>query len=250
MPSRQITQRLEKFLKQGAAREVCSICREPFGHNVRTYSGVAAGGALACVGECCVRRLEAIYFVGVFLHDKHGVYAGVGGKAPGSGKSYSVEQIAAAVARTQKNIQILDEEFGDLDAVLKRGGVPNARFTGLDDPPWKVADAEWFEQHPERSHHARLPMAGEAEAFGLDRREPPPQDHGLCMLVRQVEPGRRIRTAIFMPEPTLPVPDLEPLAHALFDIAARDAGTGRPVRKAEVMALCERYMNAGGIADG
>jgi hypothetical protein len=43
---------LKEFIEQGEEREICSICRAPFGHNVRTYSGAAAGGALALASSC------------------------------------------------------------------------------------------------------------------------------------------------------------------------------------------------------
>jgi hypothetical protein len=233
-----VTRRLKRFLAAGP--ELCSLCHEPFGHNVRTYSGVAGDGALACVGECCAHHLERIYYAGVFLRNKHGVYSR-GARLRGTGKSYSTEEVADHIGRLQKAVEAIDDAVGDIDGAVKRAGVKEARFAGFGDTPWKVADAEWFKRHPDRSHHARQPMEGEAEAFGFD--EEPPPGHELMMLVRQVEPGRRIRLG-FYKLVGLPVPDAESLAHALCDIAARDAGTGKPVNKAELMALCERYARA------
>jgi hypothetical protein len=234
-----VMRRLRRFLAAGP--ELCSLCHEPFGHNVRTYSGVAGDGALACVGECCAHHLERIYCAGVFLHNKHGVYSR-SARRTGTGKSYSTEELADRIGRLQKAVAAIDDAVGDIDGIVKRAGVKKVRFAGFDNTPWKVADAEWFKQHPDRSHHARQPMEGEAEAFGFD--EEPPPGHELTMLVRQVEPGRRIRFAFYKFR-GLPVPDAEPLAHALYDIAARDGGTGKPINKAELMALCSRYARAG-----
>ena len=59
------------------------------------------------------------------------------------------------------------------------------------------------------------------------------------MLIRQVEPGKRIRAGFFIPTQALPVPDAESVAHALFEIA-----TGRepiPHGGEALGALIEKY---------
>src|SRR5262249_18823984 len=62
------------------------------------------------------------------------------------------------------------------------------------------------------------PHAGENEfeRFGLA-----PAGHQLILLLRQVEPGKRIKTGFFISEELLPVPDVEAVAHALFDISTK-----------------------------
>jgi hypothetical protein len=241
MISRSIRRRLEKFLRQGDARERCSICQDSFAHNVRTYSGIAVGGALARVGECCLSRLKEVYFVGVFIRDKHGLYGGVPAQQPDKDKNYSAEETANQIARLQKAIETIDEEVGDLEGLAKRGGVKKVRFAGLADTPWKAADAEWFEQHPDRSHRMRLAMDGEAEALGFGLNESAPDGCRPIVLVRQIEPGKRMRFGLFMPAALMPIPESEALAHAFCDIASRDGGTGKPITKAEVMTLYQRY---------
>jgi hypothetical protein len=104
------------------------------------------------------------------------------------------------------------------------------------DAPWKTADAEWFKRHPDRTHHARAPMKGEAAMFGVDT--PPGME--LTILVRQLEPGRRVRSAFFKPT-DLPIPDVEPLAHALMDLSLRPRVTNEAIERAELMELWRRY---------
>ena len=41
----------------------------------------------------------------------------------------------------------------------------------------------------------------------------------MLMLVQQVEPGRRLRAAVFLDANLLPLPDDESAVHALFEVA-------------------------------
>jgi hypothetical protein len=193
--------------------EKCVRCGQPFAHNVRTYGGVLDDEAVV-VGECCVDRLSRIHTVGVYVHDRHGLY-GEGSGLMDEGKPKSSEEVISAMIGLQKAIETVDAEIGEVDAVPKKAGVAAARMN-LTDAPWKAADAEWFERHPDRTHHARAPMKGEAANLGLDS-DPTPPEMELTILVRQVEPGRRLRSAFFKPT-DLPLPDVEPLAHALMDL--------------------------------
>jgi hypothetical protein len=67
-----------------------------------------------------------------------------------------------------------------------------------------------------------------------------PPDHQLEALVRQVEAGRRVRVA-FIRNTTVPIPDIEPVIHALFDSVSAASGTGKVLSVAEVAALARSY---------
>ena len=87
----------------------------------------------------------------------------------------------------------------------------------LPDGPWKDDDRIWFEQNRERSHRVRMPFPGEYDAEAAKA----PTGHVLIVLVRQVEPGMRIRPAVSLNADLLPLPDDEAVAHALFEVAMR-----------------------------
>jgi hypothetical protein len=67
--------------------------------------------------------------------------------------------------------------------------------------PWKEADRKWFEAHPDRTIRIRDRFAGETFAGPVD-----PNDHAPFVLVRQLEPGCRVRRQVdsleFMDENT------------------------------------------------
>jgi len=73
---------------------------------------------------------------------------------------------------------------------------------------WREDDRRWFAANPTRSH--RLRRAFEAETL-LGRAAP------TWIAVRQIEPGKRLRLGF---EPPEPLPNAEPVAHALFDVLA------------------------------
>ena len=102
-------------------------------------------------------------------------------------------------------------------------------------PSLKKDDREWFEQHPGRSHRARFPFDGEVGPEELVA----PEGHRLLVLLRQVEPGKRIKTGFFISNELLPVPDAEAVAHALFDIATRRVPV--PRNGEEMCTLIEKY---------
>jgi hypothetical protein len=83
------------------------------------------------------------------------------------------------------------------------------------DSPWKDEDRGWFERNQKRSHRLRMPLPGE----GDEEAAKTPAEHALILLVRQVEPGKRIRAAVSISANLLPVPDDEAAAHALFEVA-------------------------------
>src|SRR5262249_10934796 len=167
-------------------------------------------GEIALV-ECCAARLHEIHTAGLCSHRNYDFLAGGGGT---NENGYSVEQVADAIIAFQRTVAIIDEELKD---VWQRGGMklPYGPVHTLD-YPWKTDDRDWFEQHPERSHRARMPFAGEAEPEEMGST---PEGHQPLMLIRQVEPRRRIRAGFFIPSQMLPVPDHESVAHALFEVA-------------------------------
>ena len=101
----------------------------------------------------------------------------------------------------------------------------------------KDDDRTWFAQHPTRTHRTRSLHSG-------DSRIPrPPPGHEVLVLVRQVEPGMRLKRFFYINQQKLPVPDIEALAHALFDVV--DGGnSGAPIDKDKLGMLINRYRTA------
>jgi hypothetical protein len=76
--------------------------------------------------------------------------------------------------------------------------------------PWMKTDAAWFKAHPQRSHHIRRAM---------------PEEMPLkWVVVRQLEPGFRLRRGF---NPPMPPPDSEILGHAIFDALHAAVVAGR-----------------------
>ena len=65
----------------------------------------------------------------------------------------------------------------------------------------------------------------------------------LVMLLRQAEPGKRVRTAFYIHAELWPAPEIEAVAHLLFDIATGQQA--QPRDAAERSALVEKYHVAG-----
>jgi hypothetical protein len=108
------------------------------------------------------------------------------------------------------------ETKGGIADTLKRAGVANAFVEqAFGDSAWKEDDREWFAQNPSRTHRIRLPFSGECDAEAANV----PAGHTLIVLVRQVEPGIRMRPALCCNANLLPLPDDEAAAHALFEVA-------------------------------
>lgn len=105
---------------------------------------------------------------------------------------------------------------------------------------WKASDADWFAAHPFRSHRLRpLLSPDEAEQFFAIAGEATPKappGYELQVLIRQVAPGLRVRQMFFR-RTTIPIPDDEAIARALFNIIAQN----RPADTWEVAELAERF---------
>jgi hypothetical protein len=81
--------------------------------------------------------------------------------------------------------------------------------------PWTSDDRQWFERNPQRSHRARPPFPGECD----EEVAKTPASHALIMLLRQVEPGRRLRVAVPLGADLVPLLDDEAGVHGLFELA-------------------------------
>jgi len=69
---------------------------------------------------------------------------------------------------------------------------------------------------------------------------PLPPGHGYRIVVRQLAPGLRVRT-VLPQNSSIPVPDLDAICHALFNIMWRGEGRrGDPISATEVLDLAEQ----------
>ena len=184
--SRQQRRRLERALPKLFERNVCSFCGSSFPHNSATAGGFDAAGNVVLAGECCVSRVSKIFTVGLAL---------------------TGEQIAATHQKA-----VADKILDDAE---QHGGLGRPFGVNTTDSPWKDADREWFEQNPTRAHRVRSPFPGEADKEAANT----PVGHALVMLVRQVQPGARLRAAVPLDANLLPLPDDEAAVHALFEVA-------------------------------
>ena len=113
--------------------------------------------------------------------------------------------------------------------------------------PWSVDDRKWFAHNPVRSHRLRPLFPQEAEQSGwtdLSKKRGPDlrvtklskeQRHNLRVIVRQLEPGARIRHVFYL-NSALPDPsNVKSLCHALFDGVA--SGHLPPSRQIAAQAM-------------
>jgi hypothetical protein len=179
--SRQQRRRIDRQLRKLIRPGVCSICSRPFEHNSRTAGGLDAHDNVVLAGECCFGRVVKIFGMGLY---------------------------------SEPNINPTNEQIAD---IKRRGGVGNIAcpLKVSVDSSWKDDDRAWFKQNRERSHRARMPFPGEFDEGAAKT----PAGHVALILVRQVEPGSRIRGAVYLRANWLPLPDDEATIHALFEVA-------------------------------
>ena len=180
-------------------------------------------------GECCTDQVAAIFVRGLYSDRKYDFLYPRGTKPDTEPTN---EQVADAIATYQEVIADTDKR---LDGIERRGGVTRPLNVSVLDTPWKDNDRSWFEQNRERSHRARMPFPGELDGDAAK----PPAGHVPIMLVRQVEPGSRIKARLFLDVVSLPVPDDEATIHALFEIAAQREPL--PPNLQAFFALIEKY---------
>lgn len=207
----------------------CSVCKKSFDHNIRTFGGILSGGVPALVSDCCMKKLKEMMLQGVYINHN---YEHLGGEGRETVAAPPVE-IPAAVERIREHLAAVDKYGRE---IAKRGGMPtsNPRLHTADSA-WKTADADWFKAHPGRAHRLRPGFPGE---FDLNTLPELPAGHEYQALVRQVAQGQRIRTP-FGRNIEVPIPDIEKVLHALFDIVA--GGQPGVVTSGQVAELASRY---------
>jgi hypothetical protein len=226
---RQQRRRLDRALRKLMHRNVCSFCGSSFKHNSRTAGGFDAQGNVVLAGECCTNRVAEIFVRGLYSDRKYDFLLP---REPQSSIEPSNEQINEAIAAYQKVIAEADKHLGGVE---RRGGARCVSGINLLDSAWKDDDREWFERNPSRSHRARLPLPGELDKEGLEAA----LGQVLILLIRQVEPGARIRAAVTVDVDLLPIPDDEAAAHALFEVAVGREGV--PPDRQALCTLIKKY---------
>jgi len=219
---RQQRRRIDRQLRELHRRGVCSLCGGSFKHNSHTATGFDAHGTVAVACECCIERLAEIFAMGLYSDRKYDFLSP-------SGSEVSPEQIADAVAACTKAIADTDKLLANVEQ--RGGGVCPSRVY-LRDYPWKSDDRDWFKRNPERTHRVRSPFPNEVEIET-------PTGYVALILVRQVEPGSRLRAAVDLNANLLPLPDDEAIAHALFETAVRREFV--PPDSKALLALAEKY---------
>jgi hypothetical protein len=238
--SRQQRRRLDRALRKLFRHNVCSFCGSSFKHNSHTAGGLDAQGNVVLTGECCISRVAKIFAWGFYSNRKYDFLLPTNTE-PSTNTEPTGEQIADAIAAYQKAIAATDKV---LDGVERRGGVagrlPQANLL---DYTWKRADRDWFERNQDRSHRVRAPFPGECDAETANI----PAGHALIMLVRQVEPGSRIRAAVCCSVDLLPLSDDEAAAHALFEVAMQCEAV--PPDREALCSLIKKYTVRGSRSD-
>jgi hypothetical protein len=127
-------------------------------------------------------------------------------------------------------------------AGMRKGQSHEWRMTAKQRTATKAAsdgDRDWFARNLHRSHRLRRALPNEVEAMGAS----PDKAAGAWVVVRQVEPGLRIRTPFMPPSPP---PDDEILGALLFDLLAEHGAAGaKHVPMSEIEALWRQVAPAG-----
>jgi hypothetical protein len=228
--SRRINRAIDNIMR-GESGDHCSICRTQFANNSRTYGGVTDDGTVALVGECCASRLQWLHTSGIYLSRPYEKTPKV---ASPSHPGFSLEEINAAIAGWQ---EYYTEEDKLSAAMVKRAGISQQAVIHRAPSASKTDDANWFAANPTRSHRLRPPFPN--ETFGDKPLPDLPPGHEICVAIRQIEPGTRVKFA-FARNTKVPMPDDESSIHAFFDVAAKGGGDYGTVAE-----LAAKYAAAG-----
>jgi hypothetical protein len=236
--NRATRRRLDRAVQGLMGGDGCSVCGAAFDHNSRIFGGCDGYGRAAVVGDCCSERLALVTHAGLyaarsydFLHPRKREIDSRRNRSAGTA------EITSAIAACRGWI---DETDRQVDGMERRAGLGDRRPPiNVLESAWKTADRLWFEEHPERSHRAHLVLPGEADMQAAKT----PAGTVLLALVRQVEPGKRVRTGFFINAELWPAPEIEAVAHLLFDIATGQQA--QPRDAAERAAMVEQYHAAG-----
>jgi hypothetical protein len=236
--TRQQRRHIDRQLRKLLRSNVCSICGGPFKHNSRTRGGLDSQGGVVLAGECCSTKVAATFVRGVYSARQHD-FPWPHGDEPNVKPTDA--QITEAIRLYQNFLTEADRVVDDL---IRRGGdVPVAPKLNLLDQPWKANDRDWFERNPKRSHRVRIPFPGEL----VEEAAKVPTGKARLMLVRQLEPGSRLRPNLCLDADLLPLPDDEAVAHALFEVAiGREA---MPVDRQAFCVLIEKYAHRSHASD-
>jgi hypothetical protein len=234
--SRQHRRRVERQIRKliETDGDNCSICRSPFRHNHRTYGGITAAGAAAVVADCCVKRLASVHTVGIFINRDYGLP-----------QAKSVNDAYVSPDAIEINVARLQEAVAKADAISKKAGI-SANVPDWQPHPWKADDAKWFKENPSRSHRLRAGFPDEPPS------QHPPADHIPLMLIRQVEPGTRVKIPLVFHREFMPVPDSDALLRAIFDVCTESipmaqslpAGGWVAVSRNKIKELTKQYLAA------
>ncbi len=209
---RNIERKIRKMIRQSG--DNCTICGRPYKHNSRTVGGLTADGEVALAGECCADKIVHGVTAGVFTNRNHDDLIALRGKRMGGTESSS-EDIGRALDSLQEGIANRDRFASDL---RRRAGIQSdSGQLHLGESLWKSDDAAWFSANPTRSHRLRPLIANEGGTIARIYFDSLPPDHEVQIVVRQIEPGKRIR-APFGRNMAIPIPDNEEIIHAIFDM--------------------------------
>jgi hypothetical protein len=206
--SRPQRRRVDRELQKLLSEDTCSVCGSRLRHNSRTASGFDGHGNVVVAGECCISAVVVPFGFGLYIDRQYDFLS----PRKSSVVEPTGEQALDAIAAYQKVIAATDKQVGTIE---RRGGSGRAPKVSVLDAPWKDDDRAWFERNPSRAHRARMPFPGELDEVVAKA----PAGHALIMLVRQVEPGSRLKANFYFNASLLPVPDDEAIAHAFFEVA-------------------------------
>lgn len=243
--SRQERRRIERELNKVRKGDNCTMCGKAFPHNSRTYGGATADGTAVFVGECCARHLITVVGSGIYVTQPIDLLTTT--SMPGSPRAKKVHVTPDNLDQALTSMQSL---FSDIDAhantLMRQAGIQKqSRGVFLGDHAWKAEDAAWFKANPDRSHRLRPVHESEAEMVltSIPQDQIPPT-HRVEILVRQVEPGKRIR-ASFARNTEIDIPDQEEIIHAIFDAVA-SAGEGKVIDLGETVERARQYASSRG----
>ena len=241
--SRQDRRRFEKEFKKLPKGDNCTVCGEAFRHNSRTFGGLAADGTTVLAGECCSHRVATVMVSGLYLNQMVDTLVASVGKKDTAGRNggNSTGNVEAAITAMQSQFAEFDAHT---NAVMRQAGIQKqAKGVFLGEHPWKADDAAWFKSHPDRSHRLRPVLEGEAEMVSASiPKDQIPPNHRVEIIVRQVEPGKRIRGS-FCRNTELDIPDQEEIIHAIFDAVA-SAAEGQLIDLGETIERARQYANS------
>lgn len=214
----------------------CSLCHQPLKHNSKIYGGITKAGETALTSDCCASKLKETVVSGVYMDGP--IVSLPLSKSPSGSRVLPPSDADEAVSRLQDYVAEVDRLSAD---IATRAGISQQKtIMNFEDSPWKDDDRAWFEANPERSHRLRKLYAGEDVTLvppGQSVTTPPPF-HENQVLIRQVQPGQRVKK-LFCRNLATPIPEVEDVFHAIFDIV-----TGRRegvITTKEVADLASRY---------